>query len=254
MRTRIARIARFAALTGVALLAAASVAYTPPRLLTLRRMSGEPLAEAYLGYYHASSVFNFTDSLSRYHAGRLVRADAQGRVRIPRRIAFKRPLDSSPELRVKFVYVPELHNALEPAISESDTDPRTLSFEDLSGDPERWHRSLQKLHSAVRFEAWPDRSQDLFRYFATTREQIEPLVRAVEREYADLHERHRDAPRLLPAIERPPWESEADHEKRLAQLAKQLEREPLWGPYLERLWSSRVAALREDWERLPRTP
>lgn len=252
MRPGSRRIARLAALAGVAAILAAGAAHAPPRTFTLRSATGAPIAEAHLGYYHASAVFDLVDSRSRYHPGRLVRADARGEVRIPRRLAVKRPLDGQPALRVTLVYVPALHNALGPLTPPGEQPRQTLSFEDLSGDPERWHRSLERLYSAVRFDAWPDGSREGFRYFVATRDELEPLVRAVEEEYAALHERYGSTPRPRPAPERQPWESEAEHEARLARLAEQRAREPLWGPHLERLWSQRLRALREDWERLPR--
>jgi len=242
-----------AALAAIAL--AASVAFTPARSFELRTAGGRPISEASVGYYYASSIFNFVDSLSRYHPGGLVAPDADGVVRIPARIAWKRPLDSQPKVRVKFIYVPELHNAVQmgpdagslPGVVDIDAEHRRMVFYDVSGDPELWHRSLGNLHATVRFDLWPDASGRPSRYVVASRAQLAPLVSAVEHEYAALRERYRDAPRTLPPEAEIAWWPREEREQRLAEIRARLEREPLWGPYLERLWARDVASLRREW-------
>jgi len=250
------------ALTGcaalVALAAGSTVAYTPARTFELRTAKGRPISDATIGYYHASSIFNFVDSLTRYHPGRLIAPDANGEVRVPARLSWKRPLDLQPEVRIKFIYVPELHNALQigpdasslPNVVDIDGGHRTMTFRDLSGDPELWHRSLGNLHSVVRFDLWPDPSGRHSRTVIATRAQLDALVSAIEREYVALRERFQDAPRALPSEASIAWWPPEEREERLARVEAQLAREPLWGPYLERLWAKDIASLKRDWAQL----
>jgi hypothetical protein len=54
--------ARWIAITAASAVAAAScIAYTPARTFELRAATGRPIREAHVGYYHASSIFNFVD-------------------------------------------------------------------------------------------------------------------------------------------------------------------------------------------------
>jgi len=241
-------------------LAASCIAYTPARTFELRTTNGAPVADAFVAYYYVSSVFNFVDSLSRYYPGRLVVSDTEGRVHIPGRLALKRPLDSQPVIRVNFVFAPELHNALQTGpdadsfkgVFRADAQHRNMILNDLSDHPALWQRSLQSLLSSVRYDLWPRRGgAKAARYVVTTRAEIAPLVAAVEKDYLAFRARHANSPRGLPSEESISWWRKEEREERMARLKEQLEREPLWGPYLERHWGDNVVELKRAFNKLP---
>jgi hypothetical protein len=47
------------------------------------------------------------------------------------------------------------------------------------------------------------------------------------------------------------WWPPQEREERLARIEAQLQREPLGGPYFERLWAKDVGRLLRGWEGLP---
>ncbi len=259
MTGRFTRIIRWLLMLLAAGFAALCVGFTPARNVRLLDAAGTPIEGVYVGYHYRSSVFNFVDTVGRYEPGRLLRSDAQGRVRLPARLALKSPLHSQPKLQVHFVYAPRQHNAMRgglgsdarPGVFEINAERDTLRLYDLGPDPARWEDSLGVLYSWVRYEAWSTLEQDAGNRVPrvrVSRAELSPLVAELQDEYRQLIERHADTVRRLPNdAELAAWPA-AGQEERLSRLREELIEEPLWGALLQSRWQQRMQGLADEWE------
>ena len=236
------------------LLAIASVSWTPARTLRLTDESGAPASGAYARYHYSGFILNPVDSLTYVSGGsRIVRADAEGRVRIPGRIHVRAPLPPStpPAVFIDHLYVPRLHNAFGPLADGTSSqpgvflvDPRRerVSIVDVSGRPERWERSMRTLFDCINRTLSPVGSiAPAAPGDVQTRAYARELIGHLREEYAAFLARHGGTPRTRPPA--PQWSTEEER-RRWEELADaHIAREPLWGPYVERIWRSNLQAL-----------
>ena len=238
----------------VAVLALTAVSWTPAATVRLTDAEGRPASDAYVRYHYRGDILNPVDSLTYVAGGAvIVRADGEGRVTIPGRLHLRRPLPLStpPRLAIDHVYVPRLHNAFgplaestpaRPGVFDLDDGRRNVTVHDVSGDPERWQRSLRVLYDCIRdtmsrvgsvAPASPGDAQTI----AHARE----LAGHLRREHAAFLATYGQTPRRRQAP--PQWATDAERAEWERQVDAQLKREPLWGPFVERTWRSSLAAL-----------
>jgi hypothetical protein len=221
----------------------ATASWTPRATLRFSDARQSPASRAYIGYHYAGSLISPVHSVT-YESDPLVivRAGADGQVTVPGRFHLRPvfPLSTPPGLVVDYVYVPQQHNAFGPVgeFTESrdgvfavNADRTAVTVFDVSADPERWETALRVLLQFAR-EALESPAG-----LTSGRE----LAAHVKREYAALQERHGHSRRLPPAV--PAWLSPAERARWQASVDAHLAREPLWGPYLERMWRDHLDAL-----------
>jgi hypothetical protein len=236
------------------LLAMASVSWTPATALQLTDESGAPASGAYARYHYTGSLLNPVDSLTYVSGGSvIVRADAEGRVRIPGRVHLRRPLPLStpPALFVDHLYVPRLHNAFGPLGDDTISHPgvflvdsgrKRVAVLDVSGHPEHWERSLRTLFDCIREtlsvvgSSAPAAPGD-----AQTAAYARELIAHLREEYASFLTRHGATPRTRPPA--PQAATEEERRRWAEQADAHIAREPLWGPYVERMWRGDLQAL-----------
>lgn len=240
-------------LLALALLAAASVSWSPAVTLQITDAAGEPAPGAYVRYHYDTSILNFVDSLDRVARGSaFVRADADGTAAIPWRLHLRAPWPPTtpPEVFVDHVYVPRLHNASGPIplrygphqapLFQVD-DAGRVRLLDASQDPELWERSLDELYDCIR-EAAEGRER-MADPGDGSGAQVSELIRHFREEYAALLARYGDARRQRPAV--PAGMSPEDAAEWTRRTDALLAREPLWGPRLERFWIPRLKRLEQ---------
>jgi hypothetical protein len=237
-----------------AVIALTVVSWTSGATLLLADANGRPASGAYVRYHYRGDVLNPVDSLTYVAGGAvIVRADGEGRVRIPGRLHLRRPLPLSgpPRLAIDHVYVPRLHNAFGPLAGSTRSRPGVFDFDDgrkrvtvhdVSDDPERWQRSLRALFGCIRETMSPmgsvaPASPDDARTLALARE----LAGHLRREHAAFLAAYGQTPRRPLAA--PEWATDQERQAWQRQVDAQLEREPLWGPFVERTWRGNLAAL-----------
>lgn len=240
------------AATLAVLIAPASVSWMPGVSLHVTNARGAPVDEAYVCFHYKGYLLNPVHSLD-YRTGRTAigRAGADGRVTIPGRLHLRRPLPLStpPRVLVDAVYVPRLHNAFGPLAESTPSRPgvfavddtrRRVTVFDVSHDPRQWEAGLRVLVQCVRetLGDGPAAGQDSD---AATRSHARQLLGHVRAEYAALIARHGATRRGRPPA--PAWAGEAERAEWEANVDRHLAREPLWGPYLQRMWRGDLAAL-----------
>jgi hypothetical protein len=234
-----------------ALLALATISCTLPATLTLTHEHGAPATGAYVRYHYKGYLLNFVHPVSYVARGSaIVRADADGRVRIPFRLHVRAPfpLSSPPAHFIDDVYVQPLHNAFgpvgplttgDPGVVQIDQHAKRVTVLDVSGDPERWDRSLRNLYDCIRgtldgpIATGPEQE--------VTATHARELIAHLRREYRALLDAHGQRPRTRPPA--PAGQSAAERQAWLAQVDARLAREPLWGQYLERMWRGELTEL-----------
>jgi hypothetical protein len=209
---------------GVVVALAATVSYAPALDGRVESLAGGAAPGAYVTYSYRGSRFNFVDSLSYARPGGVVRTDAAGAFSIPGFLHVHRPLDGRLEPWIDWVYAPELHHAFGPVgpltesvsgLIEVDWARGLIRLADLTADPERWSRTIELLEREGRMED----------------------ARA---EYRTLLARHAGTPRAMPDAPHLRYLPEVEREARLAEMRQEIEREPLWGAYLEQRWGERL--------------
>ena len=251
-RSRKNRVRSGIAVTVAVLFAAATVSWSLPTTLILTDRDGAPVSDAYVRYHYEGELVNPVHPVTYVARGSAItRSDADGRIRIPFRLHLRSPLPVStpPWLYVDNVYTPRLHNAFGPIAERSTSRPAVFTLDeghervtvfDVSGDPERWERSLSDLFDSIRSTspaAMAPADPDDAGTAAYTRE----LIAHLRREYDAFLAKHGSArrgrapePAGLTAAERQAWLERADAD---------LVREPLWGPYFERMWQRNLQEL-----------
>lgn len=117
-----------------------------------------------------------------------------------------------------------------------------MTFADLTGDPDKWARSMERLYSFVRFSLEGSRNDHAF---ADVPPATKPeLAQDVAREYQAFLRLH-GAARREPGADDPSWAflTEDEREQRRKTRAETIARDPLWGPHMERLWRTRLEEL-----------
>jgi hypothetical protein len=240
--------------TLLALFVAATTSWSSGAAFAIADESGAPAAGAFVRYHYTGQLLNFVHPV-RYIArgSAITRADEAGRVVIPGRVLFRRPLPLSgpPSLFVDHVYVPRLHNAFGPIAPLTQSRPGVFTVDDrrervvvadVSPSPERWELSLRFLFDAIRgtlattgsiAPAAPDD--------AATVAHARELIAHLRAEYAAFLARHGSAVRERPAP--PPGGSERDRQAWQEEIDAQLRREPRWGPFMQRVWRGNLTEL-----------
>jgi hypothetical protein len=238
------------------LLALGTVSWTSATTVRFTDATAAPASEAYVRFHYYGYLINPVHPVTYIARGSaVVRADALGWVTIPGRLHVRRllPLSMPPRLFIDHAYVPRLHNAFGPIAEGTMSRPGVFAIDekrqhvtvvDVSEDPERWASSLECLFDCVRETVARGASRTAAppadtRNAAHARE----LVAHLRREYDEFLEQHGQTARRLPPA--PQWGSEQDRQLWKQQAEAQLAREPLWGPYMARMWRGNLAALAE---------
>lgn len=245
------RLARRVALAVASASAAACVSSAPEVTGRLVDMRGQPAAGAFVAYYYSGHRFSTAHPVTYERPGAIVRTDAAGTYRIPGLVHVRRPLDGPLAPSIELVYVPRLHHAFgplagatasQPGLVEIDRARRVVAVADVSGMPHRWLRSIDQLYGLIRFGLGRTKEgRPSYRVPAAVRRE---LAAALAQEYGAFlaayggvrREMEPDDAhvRMLPA---------AEQERVRQRRRDDVEREPLWGPHVERLWRGRLAEL-----------
>lgn len=244
----------------VALFLGAQVGWAPSERFTVLRPDGTPAAGAVVAFHYRGYRFNLVDSIDYERSGRIVRADARGVVELPDRLYLKGPLDGYLEPWIDLLYDPGVHFAFEAGDYELGRDGilavraggRELVVADRTESPAAWERSLEELFSLVAYDLVYSALNGHELEIAASEAEMRELVDALGGEYRSFLARHRETARELPPRDAY-FESlpAADRERLEARIRADLEREPLWGPYLERRWPDRLEQLDAAIARLP---
>lgn len=226
----------------------ASVGVVMPRTIRTAGPDGTPV-EAWAAYHYEGNRFNFADSIAYRRPGALVKTDSDGNLHLAGTIYLHFPLDGWLSPRIDLLYAPALHGvvafplAAEPAVRifERSTDGRMLRLADQTNDPELWARSLGRLIPYLRHDLMGGSPHDI----AVDPRTVEILAEQAIADYRAFVERHAATPRTIPTIgvDHLKYESEAEREATLARIRAELAREPLWGPYVQRIWGQQVSDL-----------
>ena len=248
------RLRLWSAVLLVSAFALATVSWTPAATFRLIDEHGAPAADAFIRFHYDGHLINLVHPVSYIARGSvIVRSDADGLVRIPGRVHFRRPLPLStpPSLFIDHVYVPRLHNAFGPIAKQTMPRPGVFSISeqrdvvgvaDVSGSPERWELSLRFLYDCIRETLSRDGSRTpAAPGDARTAAHALALIDHLRREYAAFLAAYGSVTRQRPA--EPQWGSERDRQLWREQIDAQLAREPLWGPFMERIWEHHLREL-----------
>jgi hypothetical protein len=250
------RLAWIAAAALAAAFAAGTISWTRPSRIVLVDQRGAPASDTYVRYHYEADILNFVDSLSRVTRGSaIVRADADGGVRIPFSLHFRNPLRFSmpPSLNVDCVVVPRLHNSFGPVGKHTTSRPGVFTIDggwqhltvfDLTDDPERWVASLRELHRCIGDTISRVSSRAADPDDEVTLAYVRELIGHLRGDYAAFVERHGQAPLTRPAP--PEWHSEQERKAWEEQVDAQLAREPRWGEHVG-MWRRELKTL-DEWE------
>ena len=228
------------------ILAAASVSCTWPGTIALTDEHGAPASGAYVRYHYEGHLFNLAHPVTYVARGSVVaRADADGRIRIPFRLHLRSPLRLSipPWLSIDSVFVPQMHNAFGPIAERTTSRPGVFTIDDahgqvtvfdVSGDPERWSRSLDDLYDSIRSTLIPTAMAPAAPGDARTLSHTRDLITHLRREYSAFLAKFGQTARVRP--ETPSWHTPAERQAWIEQIDAALAREPLWGTYIQRVW------------------
>lgn len=245
------RILRMTAIVLTALVvicAVASVGVVSPRTVRVVGADGGPV-DAWAAYYYQGNRFSFVDAVDYSLPGGIARTDTDGNLRLPSAVYLRFPLDGRLQHRIELLYAPALHATARyplaadplPRIFARSDDGGTVRLADQTGDPEMFERSLGSLFSLVRYDLMGGSG----RKFVASAETVEALALQVVGEYRALIELHAGTPRTVPTMgmDHLRYQPDAEREAILARIHEGIAREPLWGPYVERVWGRRIADL-----------
>ena len=238
----------------LAVVGVATVSWTPGATVRFTDAAGAPASDVYVRYHYDGHLINPVHPVTYIARGSaIVRADALGRATIPGRMHLRRllPLSMPPRLFIDHVYLPRLHNAFGPIAEGTTSRPGVFAIDarrqhvtvfDVSGDPDRWASSLDYLFECVRETLARDGSMTPASPGDTrTAAHARELIGHLRREYAAFLARYRQTARGRPAG--PLGGSEQDRQLWEQQTEAQLAREPLWGPYFDRMWRNNLTEL-----------
>jgi hypothetical protein len=225
----------------------ATVSWTRAVTVRLTDERGAPASDAYVRYHYEGYLINPVHPVTYVARGSvIIRADSDGRFTIPARIHVRRPLPLStpPRVFIDHVVVPRLHNAFGPLADGTMSHPGVFTVDerrehvtvlDVSQDPERWQMSLGYLFDCIRGTLARNGSMTpTARGDTRTGAHARELVDHLRREYAAFLAMYGRTARQRPAV--PQGGSERDRQQWEEQIDAQLAREPVWGPFMERMW------------------
>ena len=229
---------------------AASISIAPETRGKLLDDKGDPIVGAYIVYYYRGYRFNFVDSITYWRPGSIIRTDSTGSYKIERLLHFHNVLDRKLSPWIEFVYIPKLHHAFGPLVPGKSSFPGRVAideknqatvFFDFSDNPYEWSRSLVELDAMIRQLNYDAKERGRYQVPLSVRKN---LMDHFLKEYEEFMRRYADTPRelgpfsayffALPLEER---------ERRLKRMREALEREPLWGQWMERKWSKKLKTL-----------
>lgn len=159
---------------------------------------------------------------------------------------------------VEWVYVPELHHFFGPIDRRTETIPGVMQNEsslavvglaDLTEDPERWSRTIRELDSAIRrLQEGPGDEPPYVRASEPLRSALRAHLRD---EYRAFMQRYATTQRAVPELPTIPGMSEAERRARERNIRQALEREPLWGQLMKRLWPELEGSSQGQEPRIP---
>ena len=238
----------------LAVVAMATVSWTSAATLRFTDEAGRPVPVAYVRYHYYGHRINPVHPVTYVARGSaIVRADADGRVTIPGRIHLRSLLQLSmpPRLFIDHVYLPPFHTAFGPIAEGTRSWPGVFIIDDgrqrvtvfdVSQDPDRWATSLSYLYDCIRETLSRDGSMaPAAAGDAQTAAHARELIGHLRIEYAAFLHRYGPMARRRPP--EPQRGSQRDLELWREQTDAQLAREPLWGPYLQRMWRNNLVSL-----------
>ena len=241
---------RLIALVLSVLLVAASASWTSGYTLEIVDEDGRPQV-AYALYNHQGEWLNPAHPVTYYASERtVIRGPGDGRLAIPGafHLHLPLPIQTHPRLWIEMVYVPALHNAggrIAPGYAasaagvwEMDAMGRRAVVFDLSGDPERWHRTL----SSLSFFLGP--------LFSPLSPKLDPeavatlaeLLGHYRAEYEEFLSRYDHAPRPRPPMPASLF-NEDDKRRWIEMIDADLARRPTWGMEIRRRYEREIASL-----------
>jgi hypothetical protein len=238
-----------------AAIAVASVSRTSPITLQLTDEQGRPASEGYVRFHYYGYLINPVHPVTYARESTLIRIDGDGRMTIPARIHLRRPLPLStpPSAFIDQIYVPPLHNAFGPVAEQTMSRPgvftigenrAAVTIADVSASPEHWELSLRNLFDCILGTLIRSGSAEpLAPRDRETAALARELIDHLRREYAAFQATYGHAARQRPA--EPQWGSERDRQLWREQIDAQLAREPLWGPFMERVWEHNLKELNQ---------
>lgn len=248
---RIRRLTAIIVLGLVAIGAIASVGVVTPRTIRIVGPDGAPV-EAWAAFHYEGYRFGFVETLVYSGTGAIARTDADGNLSLPGKIYLRLPLDGWLHHRIDLLYAPALHAATVyplaadpfPRMFDRSEDGGSIRLADWTRDPEMWMRGFDSLFSFVRY----DLIGGAPRKVAARRQTADALAEQTIADYRAFLERHAATPRTVPTIgmDHLQYAPEAERDATLARIRDGLAREPLWGPYVERVWRKRIAEM-ERW-------
>lgn len=197
-------------------------------------------AEAWVAFVHEGNHVHFAASLNWRRPGGILKSDDGGVVHLPLVIYLKPPLDDRVRHKVQTIFVPALHATLH---EHSPTDGAIMQIPDHTRSPEAWDHALEELYSLLANDVGFGESER----YAVAPETVAALGRTVVRDYRAFLRIHADTRREI-SKEIPghfQFASEEDRDAWREQMRLEIEREPIWGAYLERRYASRIAELEE---------
>lgn len=239
----------------LAVVAMATVSWTSGTTVLFTDEAGRPASGAYVQYHYYGYRINPVHPVTYTARGSvIIRADAHGQVRIPGQIHLRSPLPLAMPPRlfiIDHVYLPRLHSAFDPIAEGTTSRPGVFTIDqgrehvtvfDVSQDPDRWASSLDYLFDCIRETLSRDGSRTPAASGDTrTAVHARELIDHFGMEYAAFLAQYGQTARGRPRA--PQGGSERDLQSWEEQTNAQLAREPLWGPFVERIWRNNLAVL-----------
>ena len=230
-------------------MAFASLSKVPAARWQFSGPKGKPVDRVLVAWSYQGTRFNFVHSVTYEKPGGVADLKNGGVLKLGGFFELHRPLDGGLEPWIEIVYVPELHNAFGPIGKSSDVETANRKLEvenhrivitDLVDDPQSWTRSLDTVCSFVVAELSAKEAMT-----AERKRDLAVWAGVLLVDYQKFLERYAEVKRAIPA-DPPFWRGlpEAEIVERRKSMIERIAREPLWGPYMERMWKNNIVHLR----------
>jgi len=178
-----------------------------------------------------------------YHSGKVLQTGATASFDVPGFLQVHFPLDGPLVPWIEWVYVPDLHHFFGPIAPERETIPglmendrsnHAVRLASLADDPGRWSQMIRDLDRvSYASHAKPANPDSVIHM---TKAQREALRQHRDREFAEFMQQHADTPRAIPHMPDLQYLSAEERRERIERIQKDLERDPLWGAYMDDRW------------------